>query len=203
MAGLLSVSVKLNTTEVSRYLRVSVPGGVARATARGINKAIALVQTRAVRDVADRRAFPVREVKRQTYIRKASARGKMLQLSAVLSMSGRPISLKHYNAQIQGQRGRGKKTSAYVPGASPVSVMVVKGARKVVEGAFVGTNGHVFRRTTTKRLPVEILFGPSLPTAFVQPIVVSAMRVIAETRTPGLIEREMLRELRLSQGVRT
>lgn len=187
-----SVQIKVSTIEVERYIR-RIPRATQRATARGLNKGIRLVRTRSVRAVAAQRAIRQKTIRRETSIE--SARPRPNRLRAVLRMSGRPIPLREYGARVQGRRGRGNRKRTG-PGASPISVVIFKGRRVVVEGAFLGPNGHVFRRRGPGRLPIKKLFGPSLPSAFVKPIVERSMRVVAERRIPGLIEREMFRELR-------
>lgn len=193
MPSALTVGVNLDSSEVRRWLKRSLPQAVDKATARGLNKAIKLVRTQSVREVAQQRAIRQKDIRRETSI--LPARPKPHRLRAVLRMSGRPIPLKGYGARVQGQRGRGKKKRTG-PGASPVTVQIFKGRRVVVEGAFLGPNDHVYKRRGKARLPIKKLFGPSLPSAFVKPAVERAMRRVALTRTPGLIEREMFRELR-------
>lgn len=188
-----TISVTLDSSEVRRWLKRRLPQAVDRATARGLNKAIKLVRTQSIRGVAQERAIPQKQIRQQMSI--TSALPKPHKLRAVLRMTGRPIPLKHYGARVQGRRGRGNRKQSG-PGASPVTVEIIKGRRVVVQGAFLGPNDHVYKRRGKARLPIKKLFGPSLPTAFVKPVVEQAMRHVAITRTPGLIEREMRRELR-------
>lgn len=187
----VTVQIKLDASEARRYLRIAAPKAVSKATSRGLNKGIMQVRTISIDEVAQERNLLKTVIRQASRIRKSNPN----TLTATLTMTGRPIPLKAYGAKVQGQRGRGNKKRVG-PGASPVSVAIRKGRRRVVAGAFIGPGGHVYKRKGRARLPIKKLYGPSLPSAFVKPIVNRAMTRVARTKVPGLIEHELTRELR-------
>lgn len=64
-------------------------------------------------------------------------------LSATIAGSGRPISLKEFGAR---QTRAGVSAKAW-------------GRRQLYRGAFITSTGHVYHRTSRKRLPIEKMWG--------------------------------------------
>lgn len=83
-------------------------------------------------------------------------RAKRSDVNAVLKSTGPVIPLDRF--KVSPKTVNPKRKSA-------IKVAVKKGATKQLEGAFnADINGvKVFRRSTKKRLPIERLFGPSVP----------------------------------------
>lgn len=181
-----SISIKVNADPVHRFLLRDVPGAVERATARGLNKGILQVRTVAIKQIRQERSLKARDVRATMSTNRAHRK----HLSATLTSTGRPIALKQYGARVVGKRGRGHKK-----GNHPVQVQIIKGRKRMVRGGFLGPNGHVYRRLGKPRLPIKKLFGPSIPSAMAKRKVDRAMRSLAESKVPGLIEHELRREL--------
>lgn len=160
-----------------------IPKGPARrAIVRGLNKTAANVRTSASRAIRQRRSLSAKVVNDALAIRKASN----AVLTSSLVATGRPIPLKDYKAR-QTQKG--------------VTVSVSPGARKLIEHrgnrAFIvdKIGGHVFAREGKGRLPIKKLFGPSLPSTFVQDEVKRAWTATALEAMPKRLAEEMRYEL--------
>jgi len=103
-----------------------------------------------------------------------------------LIATGRPIPLRDYKAN-QTKRG--------------VTVLVSPGKRTVVQHrgnkAFVinKIGNHVFAREGKARLPVKKLYGPSLPSTFIQQEVRAAWTATAQEALPKRLAEEMKYEL--------
>lgn len=143
--------IRFNTKDVQSAIR-SIPAKyLIPATVRALNKVAANVRTASGRAIRQRRALSASVVNKAMSIRRAT-RGT---LTSSLFVTGKPIPLKDYKAR-QTRRG--------------VTVSVTTGTRKLIPSAFIveTLSGHVFTRTGKKRLPIEKLVGPSLPSTFLQ-----------------------------------
>jgi hypothetical protein len=191
----VSVDVRSNIGDVLKRVDAKEKE-VHDAARRAINGTVTQVRTEASRQIRQERALPAREVNKSLTVRRANYR----DLTARVVAKGRPISLKHYGAK--GPRGRPKKQAITRDsrgrftggtGSPPVTIEIIRGSRKVVKGGFFGPNDHVFRRTGRGRLPIQVLFGPSIPSGMAKRVVNQAM--VRKTRDvfPRLFERELRR----------
>lgn len=155
-----------------------------RAVARGINKTQNQTTTHAGREIRKReRSLTARTVNNQLYKQRATPK----RLFAVIRARGKPIPLKHFKG-TRVVKGRGKRRGY-------VTVQVIPGEKKRVQGGFQGPNDHIFRRQGRKRLPIKKLYGPSVPSAFVKSSIERAMRTKAQQVGPRLIEGQLRFEL--------
>lgn len=138
-----------------------------RVAVRTLNKVATNVRTGASTAIRKRRALSAKAVRDAMSIKKATPE----KLESSLVVTGRPIPLKGYKAR-QTKKG--------------VYVNVSPGGRKLVthagNNAFIVDNigGHVFAREGKKRLPIKKLFGPSLPSTFLQEQVKAAWTAVAK-----------------------
>lgn len=157
-------------------------GPMRRAAVRGLNKVVVNVRTSASTAIRQRRALSAKVVRDAMAIRKATNQ----HLVSSIVVTGRPIPLKGYKAN-QTKRG--------------VTVAVTPGKRTLVSHAgnkaFIidKIGGHVFARQGKSRLPVKKLFGPSLPSTFVQEQVRAAWTATAMDAMPKRLAEEMRFEL--------
>lgn len=162
-----------------------------RAVSRGINKTQDQVTTHSDREIRKRyRSLKAGTVKKSMLKRRSTPRrGSSRRLTATIINRGRTISLKDYKGTrvIKG-RGRGKRRGH-------VYATVIPGQRKRVSGAFLGPNGHVYRRKGRRRLPIQKLFGPSIPSAFVKETLTRSMQKKSSQVGPRLIENQLRFEL--------
>jgi hypothetical protein len=153
-----------------------------RAISRGLNKAAANVRTSASTAIRKRRALSAKVVREAIAIRRA----RPDRLVSSLVVTGRPIPLKEYKA---------RQTK------SGVTAQVSPGPRKLIthagNRAFIidKIGGHVFARQGKARLPVKKLFGPSLPSTFVQEQVRAAWTATAQDALPKRLAEEVRYEL--------
>lgn len=161
-----------------------------KATVRAINKVADQVKVQAAREIRDAGYnLKIARIKRSIAIRRASAS----QLVAAVKASGRPIGLIDYGAKETKRGG--------------VSVQV-KNGRKTLKDAFIATmpNGHrgvFFRKGSGHKkmmtrgkpswhgLPIEELFGPSIPTAFMNQVVQDALVAAARDKFPAIFQHEV------------
>lgn len=189
ISAMISISVKL---DISRALakcdRISADVKD-KAIVRAVNKTAAQVKVQSAREVRDAGYnLKIAQIKKAIQLKRA---GKS-DLVAVLKATGRPIGLINYGA---------RQTKA------GVSVQV-KNGRKLIKGAFIATmpNGHqgVFIRKGVGHkkivvggkarwsgLPIEELFGPSIPSAFMNKVVQDALKASVKEKFPRLLKHEI------------
>lgn len=160
-----------------------------KATVRALNATANQAKIQAAREIRDAGyKIKVGAVKKAISITRASRS----DLKAVVRAIGRPIGLINYSPrQVK----------------SGVSVDV-KNGRKVIQGAFIATmpNGHqgVFiraghghkkvvknGRAQWHGLPLKELYGPSIPSAFANDVVQSALVTAIRERFPKNFQREV------------
>lgn len=165
----------------------SLPARSRRAISRGLNKAAGNVRTTASSAIRKRRSLSAKVVREALTIRKASP-GRLV---SSLVATGRPIPLRDYKARAT-KKG--------------VTAQVSPGKRKLISHrsnrAFIvqKLSGHVFARQGADRLPIKKLFGPSLPSTFVQQEVKAAWTATARDALPKRIAEEVRFELSKLKG---
>lgn len=154
-------------------------------------------KVRALNKVADQaKVAASKEIRAAGYNMKAAAIKHRITIKratkgdavVVIKCSGRPIPLIEFSA---------RETSA------GVSVSVKQG-RKLIKGAFIATmpTGHkgVFVRVGNQHkkvngqwhgLPIKELFGPSIPAAFGNEVVQSALLRLVRDKFPTILEHEI------------
>lgn len=192
---MMSVDVRLDVAKLTRTVDLKKKQ-IHDATRRAVNATATQVKTEASKLIRKERAMPVRTINAALTLTRANYRN----LTARITASGRPISLKHYGAK--GPRGRPKKLNITRDGrgrftggtgSPPVTVEVIKGKRKAVKGGFFGPNGHVYKRAGKGRTPIEVRFGPSISSAMAKRVVNQAM--VKKTRDvfPRVFSHELSR----------
>jgi len=178
--------IRFDASEAIKNIE-SLNGRSRRAIVRALNKTAANVRTSASSAIRRRRALSAKVVREALAIRKA----KPDRLVSSLVATGRPIPLRDYKARAT-QKG--------------VTAQVSPGKRKLISHrgnrAFIvqKIGGHVFAREGKARLPIKKLFGPSLPSTFVQAEVRAAWTATAREALPKRLAEEVRFEL--SKGKR-
>lgn len=174
------IVVKHNLAGVTLAYKDLADKYVNRAVVGALNKMATTVRAEAARKIGREYNIKIGAAKSQMWITRAT-KG---QLTASIRVSGRPIPLVEFDAR---RVGRG------------VSVKV-KGARKVVAGAFIATmkTGHtgVYVREAAGgrrvgRLPIRQLFSLSLPVAFTQKQIMDALLAVASARFAETLRQEV------------
>lgn len=187
----MEFNVKADVTAVRIALHRAQNEMVDKAAVSALNRVGSMVKSEAVRQVAKQRNLRVGYIRSHVYQSKAFGK----HLATYIRGVGRPISLREYGAHNT---------------AHGVSVKVMReGGRKIVHRhgnkAFVFSRGHraprgnasgpVFVRTGRQRLPIEKLYGPSIPTAFVKHVAMEAFKRLAEKKWPERFNHEIRRRL--------
>lgn len=197
MPSPIKVNVKADIRELTReFNRVRDPRP---AIARALNRTGQTVKANSARIIRDEGYnIKIGDIKKAIAMKLAN----QSELVVVLRALGRPIPLFKYGAKAVKGKGGG------------VSVQV-KNGRKLIRGAFIATmpNGHtgvfvrvgsaahaaglgrhgIIRRGGNQKhgLPIDELFGPSIPAAFLNNVVQTDMAATARTRFPIELRREL------------
>lgn len=129
-------------------------GQAKRVFVRAVNRVTTSVRSRVTRAVARQSSIPRALVNRA--VRRRLASFKSLSVEGAVFATGGPLSLKYFRARqlTYGVRAKVQAEWKRYPGA-------FMGPRPGVLAPSL--HGHVFVRTTDRRLPIEKLFGPSVP----------------------------------------
>ena len=183
------ITMKLDLKAVKSRLKSVVDDVQGKALPRALNKIAAQTKVQAARQIRDAGyGIKIGDIKAAIAINQARANS----LVAVVKATGRPIGLIKYGA---------RQTK------SGVTVAVKKG-RKAIPHAFIATmpNGHkgVFIRTgnTHKKvnksgktywsgLQIKELFGPSVPSAFINQTVQDALIANIRDKMPAILAHEI------------
>lgn len=152
-----------------------------RATYRALNRTLDKVGTETGREI--RKVYNVRQRAITSALRKRRANKN--SLFARLIVEGVRLGLIEFDA----------RWSRRMPGAT-VKV-TVQGGRKTVAGSFIGTrrwgageHRGVFRRVGKERLPIKYLTSVSVPQAFANAAVQSALEAVAaETFNKNFVQQ--------------
>jgi len=154
-------------------------GDARKALARAVNRTTTTVRSRVIRAIVKQSSIPRAIVAKQVKQRLASTRLDGGALEGVVYASGRPISLKYFQAH---QFSWGVRAKVY-------------GQWQRFPHAFMGPkpgiiapalHGNVFMRINVKRTPIRMLEGPSVPEEMIRG---EAKKVFEETVATMLPER--------------
>ena len=124
-----------------------------RSVSRVLSRVVKGVRVDTVKTVREEYNIKATQLRQHLNIKKT---GNLLDSAAVLS--GSKIPLIYFGARPNSPRGKKPATGATVQ---------VKKSRKNIKNSFAAVmrNGHMglFRRIGVKRLPIEELYGPSVP----------------------------------------
>lgn len=154
-----------------------------KVVARALNRAIAAVQTRAVRAIADDLGVVQREVRKTMSVRKAVA-SQALQEASITS-TGKRIPLLAFRARgPEPSRGKGAGVTYRLPtgrGRAPHAFLATMKT---------GHRGVFQRKAGATRLPIVELRGPSVPRVFKK-----HLDATLETEAAALFEKNVLHEI--------
>jgi Prophage minor tail protein Z (GPZ) len=176
----VAITVKVDVTDWNNAMR-RLARDAPRAASRALNRTAQNVQTVAVRLMAQDVGLQNNAVRPSVKIDRATP----ARPAAAVRTTGKRIPLIAFNASgPEPSRGRGR-----------VTYRIGRGGRHSVPGSFIATmpSGHrgVFKRRTTRRLPISELFGPSLPRVMLQPPTLKAMNARAHEQLPVNFKREL------------
>ena len=179
----MEFDVRADISVVTAALNELQQSGIAKAASRGINKTLVTVNAQAARDI------------------KQDIGGKLSISDIKASLSVYKATMKVLYVAVQA-KGKRLPIIKLDPGASQdgtgVNYKMGKG-RGHIDHAFIATvkTGHrgVFKRKTRSRLPIQELYGPSLPKVFANYTILQAMQKTAESRWPTVFQQEINYEL--------
>ena len=174
------INIRTNFPDVSRQLAQLQDGIASQVLARSLNRTMDIAKTAMSKQIRSEFNLSAAYVRDRLRIKRAFPKAGQFSLSAELI------------------GGDGKRRSANVIGFAArkaddgVSVMISRGKRKTIKGAFIGNKGRtVFRRVGKARLPINSVRTIDVPQMFntrrINAAVVSAMR----GRFPGIFQREL------------
>lgn len=183
----MQISVKSDVDQVRIALRRAHDEVVDKAAVAALNRVGSMVRSEAVRQVKGQRALPIREIRSRIHQAKAYGR----HLVTAVRAHGRPISLRLYGAHNTAHGVTVKVMPAH--GRKLVhrhgnKAFIFSRGRRAPRGA---ATGPVMARTGRSRLPIEKLYGPSIPTAFVKAVVMAAFKALAEKKWPERFKHEL------------
>ncbi len=147
--------VRLNANQIERaeLLLRNIRGGAGKAMARAINRSVQSARASMVRSAREEYTAKARAIRNTISIKKASNSNP----EAVIKSEGSPLPLREFSVSPRTENGKRR---------SPIRVSVKKGQKSSFERAFVVRTGgsvNVFSRIGSNRLPIEKLYGPSVP----------------------------------------
>lgn len=160
-----------------------------KALARAVNRVTNTIHGRVIKAIRRQSGIPTAIIRRQVKKRLASTSiGQGGALEGVVWATGSPLSLKYFRAK---QFSFGVRA-------------IINGSQRRYPGAFMGPRpgvlakrlgGHVWVRTSSARLPIEQLFGPSVPEELVRGESEREFRHLATTMLPDRVMHELSRML--------
>lgn len=163
---------------------------IRKATARSLNEILRAAKAQSARDIRGEISLKAGVIKKHIADTKAKPTAPVADQKAVLSFSRRGVPLFDYNARPK-VMGKSKLTNRPLIGVT----VLVKQARKPVPGAFIARMGSgkrgVFVRTTTKRLPIAMKFGPAIGDVASNSTMQTSMNRLIEQRYAEVFSRNL------------
>lgn len=120
----------------------------AKANQRALSRTVSYAQTHIVKSLKENFTIQSKAVKSSMRVRKDDKSG-----AAQIIVSGPPLGIDKYSVK--------PKYDTTGSSRRPVIVSVTRGVNKTVGNGFIW-QGHVFRRQTDGRLPIEKVVGPAV-----------------------------------------
>ncbi len=174
--------------EVEKMLKDVPAKIIPKAASTAINRTAKKVRTVARRDVAKRMGLKQKDVKASFKLQKST----QFTLTATITATGKPINLIKFVSPGRRNPNASRKKAGVKAKAW--------GKQKIYPGTFIGdaqTSGapRVFKRTGAGRLPIKAVFGPSVPSVFVDDAVERGLRKKATEEFRKEFDRDLARRL--------
>lgn len=158
----MKLSIETNFKDVARQLKTLQADIATKATASALNKTVAQAKTAMGREITGEFNIKAAEVRDKLRIKRATARGGLVAIEAVLEAAtgkgrGRGLNLIRFlekSTSLAQARKRGKAGTQ-----NQLHVQIKRsGGRKALGSAFIGNKGRtVFVRVGKERLPIKAL----------------------------------------------
>jgi hypothetical protein len=163
-------------------------GDAHKALARAVNRVTTTVHGRVIKAVAKQSSIPRYIVKGAVKRRLTSVKPGQGAIEGVVWATGKPISLKYFHPR---QVSYG--VTAKVQGGSVQYPHAFMGPRPGVLASAL--RGNVFIRTSSRRFPIKMLYGPSVPEELVRGETVKIFEETVATMLPARVQHEIGRLL--------
>ena len=177
----MQINIRTNFPDVSRQLS-RLQGDMAdKVLARSLNRTMDIAKTAMSREIRSEFNLAAAYVRDRLRIKRAFARAGQFSISAELAAG-------------DGKKGRSANVIAFGARPAPggVSVLIRKGKRKVIKGAFIGNKGRtVFRRVGKSRLPIESVQTIEIKQMFNTRRINAAVVAAMNARFPSIFDREL------------
>ena len=147
--NLFDLSINFDTKDLEKGLNDIQRREVPKAINSAINKTATTVRKDVIRELANETGIQAKVLRQGINI----LRSTVSTLTASIRARGKAFNLIRFKAH------QTKKGVSAAPWKK----------RRIFKGTFIGNQGRtVFKRTSKKRLPIEPVFGPSIPREFVK-----------------------------------
>jgi hypothetical protein len=175
----MQINIRTNFPDVAAELGRLQSAVASQALARALNRTIEQARTEMSRQIRAEYNLGAAYVRDRLSIKRAFASAGQFNLSAEL-------------------RGGGKRRSANVitfgarRAIDGVSVLIRKGQRKTIKGAFIGNKGRtVFKRVGKARLPIQPVQTIDVAQMFNARRINAAVQAAMLAKFPAIFEREL------------
>ncbi len=185
------IEIKIQDVDISRLANAMAAAGkdLPHAIRRAVNHTGDKTRTQVVRALAAQTGAKYGVVRKALHITRAN----YSNLSYIIHGTGRHMSLKEFGMRTRTVRLGSLKTKRVqryrVVSAAPWN------KRRDFPGVFLGPGGHAYKRASDKRLPIEKLWGPSIPREMVRDMTREAFFSTVQSTLPARFEHELYRVL--------
>jgi hypothetical protein len=176
----MQINIHTNFPDVAAELGRLQSAVASQALARALNRTVEQAQTAMSRGIRAEFNLSAAYVRERLSIKRAFAAGGQFSMSA----------------ELRGGKGRRRSANVITFGARQaadgVSVLIRKGQRKTIKGAFTGNKGRtVFRRVGKARLPIEPVQTIDVAQMFNTRRINAAVQAAMLAKFPAIFEREL------------
>lgn len=191
----MQISIETNFRDVARQLQTLQKDIATKATASALNKTVAQAKTAMQREIVREFNITAAEVREKLRVRKATARGGLVSIEAVLEATGRAkgrgLNLIRFVEKSISFAQAKKRSKDGKLGQLHVQIKRT-GGKKALGSAFIANKGRtVFVREGKSRLPIKALTTIDVQQMFntkrINAVVVKAI----EDRFPKIFDNEV------------
>lgn len=191
----MQLSIKHNFPDVQRRLQSLERSIAERALVSAVNRTLDQASVGMRREITAEFNVSTQFVRQRLNLKRAT-RGRALEISATLSGSGKNRGKRAANIIAFVERKVTLAEARRRAKAGTLEQLFVKvkrkGAAKPLKGAFIGNKGRtVFRRTGSKRLPIEPVQVIDIPQMFTTQRINSKVIRLINQRLPVNVDREV------------
>ena len=194
----VSLDVRADVHEVTRYLRGIERKAIPKATVTAINRTLKTVRAEAARSITKETSLPVGKVKKKIRLYRASRSLAIGTLDATQAKAENLIEFVRPGQQTPTAFRKRLKSGQFRRAGVQAKAW---GKRKTYRGTFIGRSGKgelkVWKRTGASRGKITLVAGPSIRRTFVRAHILKAMGRKATTRFRIEFRRALEHNLRV------